>query len=293
MKQLFEKVSLPQQNVHLKQSVWHYFWNAFGIICCGELMSIGALFLFEWLFSIHITGDNEILFQLFGTLLTVIIFVLVQKKEDQRSWMSLGLIKKDFLKHYVLGHVIGMFMLSGALFITYLFGGVTFEGMEMKDPFLIFLFFIAFMIQGFEEELLCRGFVMYGLGYAKSSTYAILINSLFFALLHLGNDGLSVLSFLNLVVCGISFSLMAVYFDDIWVASGAHSMWNFAQGNFYGILVSGINVGPSVFRFHLQGSHLIAGGLFGLEGGIGTTFIEILSIVVLCYVYMRKIKRNV
>ena len=130
---------------------------------------------------------------------------------------------------------------------------------------------------------------MYGLSKKQSLFFAMMYNSLFFALLHLANAGISILAFVNLLLAGLSFSCMAVYFDDIWVASGAHSMWNYAQGNIFGILVSGMNMGSSIFSFELVGNSLISGGMFGLEGGIGVFIVEILTILFFCYLYKKKV----
>lgn len=126
-------------------------------------------------------------------------------------------------------------MFSMVVLITYLCGGAVFKGFGLKDPLILLLYFVGFMIQGFEEELICRGYMMYGLSKIKSTFYAIMINSLFFALLHIGNDGVNFLAIANIFLVGIAFSLFAIYFDDLWVASGIHLMWNFAQGYIYGV----------------------------------------------------------
>ena len=73
---------------------------------------------------------------------------------------------------------------------------------------------------------------------------------------------------------------------------GAHSLWNFAQGNFYGILVSGMNMGPTVFQFELSGHPIISGGEFGLEGGISVFIVEILTLIVFYYLYKKRMNKN-
>ena len=285
---LFYKETIPQKQVKSDNGVGYYCWEVLFLICFSELLCGIIMDVIEWLFSIDINGDYETLFLLFGTIITIILFFTIENKNHQRSYESLGLNKNSFFKHYILGIVIGWVMISIVLLMTYVCGVASFMGIECEDPLLIVLFFVAFMIQGFEEELLCRGFMMYGISRVKSSCYGIMMNSLFFAILHLGNDGLTLVAFINLLLCGIGFSLIASYFDNIWVSSGAHSMWNFAQGNLYRILVSGIAVGPSVFRFRLQGSSFLAGGLFGLEGSIATTIVELAVIIIFCVIYQYK-----
>ena len=57
----------------------------------------------------------------------------------------------------------------------------------------------------------------------------------------------------------------------------------FAQGNFYGLPVSGIDVGDTVFSMSLKGSDLVSGGAFGLEASIGTTIVMLLWIAGLLF----------
>lgn len=285
---LFFKETLPQKETMKEKSCAGYFCDTLCISCFSGLICLAIWKGICWIFSLSMGEVYENLWMLYGTALTVIIVLIFQRKNDERSLLSFGLNKKTFMKHYWLGHGIGFMMLSMVLFLTYLFHGASFIGYVFHDPLLLILFFIGFMIQGFEEELLCRGMMMYGLAHEKSTVFAVMFNSFFFAWLHLGNDGMSILAFLNLVLCGIMLSLMAVYFDDLWVASGLHSMWNFAQGNIYGILVSGIDMGPSLFCFDLHGAFYLSGGRFGLEGNIATTIVLFITIVILCVYYRLK-----
>ena len=54
--------------------------------------------------------------------------------------------------------------------------------------------------------------------------------------------------------------------DSIWGISAIHTTWNFAQGNIFGIKVSGINAQVSLFSFKSsEAGKIINGGSFGLE----------------------------
>ena len=225
---------------------------------------------------------------LFSTALSALLIIIFATRKKAATLRDLGLKKENFIKNYPIGLLVGFITISLSLLITYVFGGAKYLGVVIDKPILLLFFFLGFLIQGFEEELLCRGFMMNGLSKTRSILFAVIFNSLFFAALHLGNDGLGVLPLFNLFLAGLSFSMMAIYFDDIWVASGAHSMWNFAQGNFYGFLVSGTDMGPSVFRFELTGSNFISGGAFGLEGGIGVLIVETLTIIIFYLLYKKK-----
>ncbi len=290
MFELFKK-EIPQTNEIIKSEHAGYYSFILGaVIVIGSLLSALPIAIYYILNNIDITNMTtmDMLISLYGTIFTSVLMIAFALKIDKRTLFSLGLTKKNVFKRYVLGLLIGFITLTGSLLITFILGGAKFNGFADINVLMLILFFVGFMFQGFEEELICRGFMMYGLSKKQSLFFAMMYNSLFFALLHLGNDGMNLLAFINLFLAGVSFSCMAVYFDDIWVASGAHSMWNYAQGNIFGILVSGMNMGSSIFSFELVGNALVSGGQFGLEGGIGVFIIEIITIIVFCVLYKKK-----
>lgn len=186
---------------------------------------------------------------LFMTTSTVIAFLLASRKYYGRSFRSLGLIRPHALRQYLLGLVIGFVMIAGAAGIALAAGALEYIGLQDVSLGMIGLYLLGFMIQGFSEELVMRGFFMNAYAARKGMFSAIIVNSVVFAMLHLGNDGVSVLAMINLILAGIAFSLMAVYFDNIIICSAAHSMWNFAQGNLFGVLVSGIYLPSTVMSF--------------------------------------------
>jgi len=103
---------------------------------------------------------------------------------------------------------------------------------------------------------------------------AVILNALFFAALHLGNSGISALAFVNLTLFGVFASVYFIKRGNIWGIGAIHSIWNFVQGNFYGIKVSGMESSCSVFASAMtEGRDLIHGGAFGLEGGLAVTLV--------------------
>lgn len=111
---------------------------------------------------------------------------------------------------------------------------------------------------------------------------AILTNALFFAALHLMNNGITVLAFINLALFGIFASLYFIRRGNIWGIGAFHSIWNLVQGNFYGIRVSGMPMGNSLFETVSQeGKDLFNGGAFGMEGSIWVTVVLAAGIVFL------------
>ena len=110
----------------------------------------------------------------------------------------------------------------------------------------------------------------------------MLANSALFALLHAANVGISWLAFLNLLLFGLFASVYMVRRGNIWGICAIHTMWNFAQGNIFGLQVSGMNPTASIFSFVGDDSKSwINGGSFGPEGGICVTLVLLISILIL------------
>ena len=109
------------------------------------------------------------------------------------------------------------------------------------------------------------------------------------------NPGLTILAFLNLLLIGIFLSLYVIKTNDIWGAAGYHSMWNFVQGTFYGISVSGTNVGSAVLSSEIKpGNIFLTGGKFGMEGSIVATVVMAAVLVLGMLYYNRKeTKQNI
>ena len=56
-----------------------------------------------------------------------------------------------------------------------------------------------------------------------------------------------------------------------------HGVWNWLQGNVYGLEVSGNENGLTLFNFIETGPDWLTGGKFGPEGGLAATIILILA----------------
>jgi membrane protease YdiL (CAAX protease family) len=195
---------------------------------------------------------------------------------------SIGFTKNDAAVQYIKGLVIGFGMFGAVILIGVLFGAFKFIELNSEANFIvILLFFFGFVFQGMFEEAVCRGYLMIASSHKKPIVYGIIANSLVFALMHCANHGIGILPIINLILFGIFASLYTLRTDNIWGIGAIHSVWNFVQGNFYGLSVSGTNQMPSIFVFESTGNELIDGGTFGPEGGICVTIVMIVGILLL------------
>ena len=206
---------------------------------------------------------------------------------EKRNITTLGIVKKDLFKNYILGIIIGFVMFSVVYGIEYLTGSVHIDKYNGFNIWLL-AFLVAFFFQSAGEEFMCRGFLLTSVGAKKSVSCAIIISSLAFSLMHLGNESFSFLASLNIFLFGALMALVYICSENIWVVSGIHGIWNYAQGNIFGISVSGMNIDNSIITSsQVVGKEIINGGGFGAEGGIVTTFVLLITILI-TIIYMKK-----
>ena len=256
-----------------------------GLFIAFELASVFPLFLgqiFIYLSFGEMTEANADIFMAWEMVVSLLCTVIPAALSfvyciflEKRSAASMGFAKKGCVLKYIIGLVIGFAAFSLSICLCYAAGAVKYVGSGFENAFPVFIFLcIGWIIQGAEEEILCRGLLMGSLSIKLPLWAAVLINSGFFALLHIANTGISALALINLTICGIWLSLLAVRYNSLIPSCAAHTIWNLAQGNIYGVPVSGMTSGPSVFRFELvEGNPLWTGGEFGIEGGLGVTIV--------------------
>ena len=144
-------------------------------------------------------------------------------------------------------------------------------------PTLIYALLMVF-IQSSSEELWCRGFMYERICIHYPRWVAILANGIFFGLLHIFNDGASVLGIVGIVICGLSYSLVRWYTGSIWMVMGIHTMWNFTQNFLFGLPNSGLVSEVSVFHLDAANgvNNLIYNFDFGVEAAIPALVVDCL-----------------
>lgn len=123
---------------------------------------------------------------------------------------------------------------------------------------------------------------------ACSPLCAILLTGGAFGVIHLFNTGSTLISFINLTLSGIFFALYAIKMGNIWGACGLHMGWNFAQGNIYGVSISGEHSINTVFACERIGNDILTGGDFGPEAGLLATLFFLCGILIVGIITHRK-----
>ncbi|VLU80878.1 CAAX amino terminal protease family protein [Streptococcus pneumoniae] len=230
------------------------------------------------------TSDIHLIFELlsFGFIISTVF--RWTRKVEKRPIRTLGFYKENFLSALFKGYGLGLSLFILALAGLVVLGQYQFDSIHLDTYSLAFtLFTIPFWIlQGTAEELVTRAWLIPQLAKRTNLKVAIIISSSLFTLLHLGNSGITFLSAIDLFLFGVAMALYLLKTDTVWGVAGIHGAWNFAQGNLFGILVSGQPSGTSLMTFLPQGNQdWLSGGSFGIEGSIMTSLVLLLLIVYL------------
>ncbi len=240
----------------------------------------------------RMTFMTAMLIELFATLVTVVVVLLYCLLLEKRSLLSLGFAKRGAASEYALGLIGGLGLFGSAVLLCMLTGTVTVQFSANTPSWgILALFLLGFLIQGMSEEMLCRSYLMVSLSRGWPLWVCAVLNSLIFSILHLGNSNISVIALANIFLFGLFTSFLTIRRGSIWMAGALHSMWNFAQGNLFGIPVSGIRGLPSPLVSTLKDGmwrELLNGGAFGLEGGLAVTAVLLAACAIVLFCPTKK-----
>lgn len=214
-------------------------------------------------------------------IIPAIIYVYLTKIEH-RNFRSIGLCNENIISSTLKGLMIGLLMITIVVIIGVITGEYRFNGFDLSSLIYLIPFLIAFAIQSFGEEIYTRGWTMTYFSKRHSIYVAMIVNSIVFSLTHLMNNGVDILSIINIFLFGILFAILLLRFDNLWICGGVHTAWNFSQGLIYGFNVSGIDT-PSLLKFSQAGQNIINGGAFGPESSLIATIIVIIAIILALY----------
>lgn len=220
---------------------------------------------------------------LFLTSVCIILTAIFIRLVENRPLRTGMIEKRKMIPDYMSGLLIGFAMFSGVVLIAWFGGGLNrIAESPSLSPLTYTLLCFGWLIQGFSEEFMFRGWIMTSAGTYHKPWTAVLLSSVLFAAAHLGNDGISILAFVNLTLYGMAAALLILRKRSIWCAGALHSVWNWAQGNFYGLSVSGMKTSPNTVLHFEQtaGKELLNGGAFGLEGGVAATIVLVVCIMI-------------
>ena len=243
----------------------------------------------EWL------GDADVVLQMIATPFlaagALALIWLCRRFLDRRRFSSLGLAASGgrWCASVGVGLLAGPFPIAavvGCLGAAGLFGHVGAARHGMAWAMMPVLALAAF-----EEELLCRGYLLQNMLDVGRPVWGVLVSSTIFWLLHAVNPNVWDSPFIsaNLFLSGVLFALAYMLSDDLWFPTAMHFAWNAAQGPVFGVPISGVATPGMLTMAPVEGANgLLTGGQFGLEGSVLVTALLAAGCVILLVLVRRR-----
>ena len=127
---------------------------------------------------------------------------------------------------------------------------------------------VFFVIVGFFEEFLFRGYTQFTLTQGIGFWPAALVLSVVFAAMHSGNSGETWIGLLAVAAIGLFLCLTLRRTGNLWFAVGFHGAWDWGESYLYSVPDSGGMVTGHLMRSSFHGSRWITGGSAGPEGSL-------------------------
>jgi len=229
---------------------------------------------------------QHVVIGLFELVSLSLIIILFRREIDRQSIMSLGF---SFAKRYndlLAGLAVAVSTIGIGTLILYTLGYISMSSVNF-DAKTVLLSFILFICVAINEEVLMRGYILNNLMTGMNKYLALLLSSSIFGLLHLFNDGVTVLAMVNLILAGILLGSSYIFTKNLWFPISLHLFWNFFQGPVLGYSVSGMKVNP-IFTLSSTGNELFTGGEFGFEGSIVCTVLLVAATAAVIGYYGKK-----
>jgi CAAX protease family protein len=125
-----------------------------------------------------------------------------------------------------------------------------------------------FLLVGFYEEFLMRGYSQFTLSQAIGFWPAAILLSLAFGAIHLANPGESRIGITAAAAIGLFFCLTLRRTGNLWFAIGFHAAWDWGESYLYSVPDSGTVAPGHLLSSYFHGPAWLSGGSVGPEGSV-------------------------
>lgn len=235
-------------------------------------------------------GPVPIEAELFAFAADWIPLLLWARLVEKTPWAAMGVKREKAGKKFLTGWLIGGGMLVLSVLLMAATGGLRFSGasFSLKKAARFLLLCAAWTVQGGTEEVFCRGWLFSSVAARRGVPAGIAVSAAFFAVMHLGNDGIAVLPLVDLVLFGVLAALYMLWDNHLFGIAGLHAAWNCLQGSLFNFPVSGHKAGDAFISVVPSGPDWLSGGAFGVEGTAVSIAVELAVIAFLIV----KLKKN-
>ncbi len=194
----------------------------------------------------------------------------VMARLEQRPFGEFGLPGRGaFRRNFWVGALWGIGWLSLLLLVLRGLGAFTLGSLAVHGgraaKFAIY-YAIFFLVTGFFEEFLWRGYSQWALTRAVNFWPAAVVLSISFGAIHINNSGESKSGIVAVMLMGMFFALTLRRTGDLWWAIGFHMSWDWGESFLYSVPDSGTVATGHLLNSSLHGPAWLTGGRVGPEG---------------------------
>ncbi len=144
---------------------------------------------------------------------------------------------------------------------------------------------IAFLLTGFFEEFVFRGYSQFTLATGMGFWPAAILLSILFGAGHLNNVGEALPGALCAALIAFFFCFTLRRTGSIWFAVGLHAAWDYGETFIYGVPDSGLPAPGHLLNSSLHGPRWLTGGSVGPEASVAAFVVIGLLFVVVHFSY--------
>lgn len=249
--------------------------SVFGVFAIGILRIPAAARIFDQGF---LSPSLEYLTEI-PTAICLLVCSLIMARIEKRSLGAYGLpYRRGASKQFLWGVVWGLCVFSSLIVLIAAFHGFSFGGFALHRPSLLkyaTLWAVGFLLVGFVEEFLYRGYVQFTLAQSIGFWPAAVVCSVTFGAVHLLNPSENLAGAFEVFLFAIFACLTLRRTGSLWFAIGFHAAGDFAETFLFSVRDSGYAASGTLLNSTFHGPEWLTGGKVGPEGSV-------ISIVALC-----------
>lgn len=259
------------------------------IVMSFVIMLVGQLPLAPFITTMNTSSFGGQFLLTSSFVLPLLLFFAWVKFKEKRPVASLG-FRGPLGRSVLIGALLGVAMTTVTVLVNLVAGTATLGAAQWGTLPLALVVLLGFAVQASTEEVAGRGYLMQAVAPRWGLVAAIVVQTVFFALLHGGNGGLTWVAWANLCAVAVFLALWVWATGSLWGACAFHTFWNWSQGNLWGAPVSNMQVDTSVGHY-IPGAgspDVVTGGGFGLEGSVIPLVMFVVGSIVLFVIGRRR-----
>lgn len=216
----------------------------------------------------------------------VLVCSSVMARIEKRGLADYGLAPRGATKDFLCGLIWGLCVFSGVIVLIAALHGFS-GSLALHGPALLKyagLWAIGFLLVGFVEEFLYRGYVQFTLAEAIGFWPSAVVWSVVFASVHLINQGENLAGASEVFLFAMFACLTLRRTGALWFAIGFHAAGDYAETFIFSVHDSGYAASGTLLNSSLHGPAWLTGGKVGPEASV--IAIPVFCLAMLCFNFL-------